>query len=746
MTALARHLTDIGKAVHMARVGSVVAAVCFVLVGYALVSAANRAHQDELNEKANQLKNALMLQFSLIEQEVATLAQILSIKGVRDLNDFDKVWSQNHRQFSSDLTRVVAYAPILSRSELSLFGNYYQRNTDYFEAQGYPDLPLLNLTGPPLSAPLLFVDPPSARQTKFGIDLTENTEGFRAVQQMFLLNQPALVGPYILSLDAQRGDNYLSLMVLSPVVVENGQPSVWQRGVVAAPVTPEVMLSQSGAVDGLGDYSIRLSVNDADAPPIEIAPNSADIDWMDRVLPELIADDALLSLGGRTLTLSVSKANRFSPTEAIMFVVIMGSIFAVIALSWLYLRHIKHASGLVQAELLERESELRASERRIAYLQNQEAIGELVGGVAHDFNNILAIVLANAELLLDMPLDENGQDCTNEIRKSASRGTSLSRQLLAFGKRSYLEPKAHRVDDLLGEAMVLFKRIMPASIEISSDVSEALPPVQIDRNQLETAFLNLAINARDAMPDGGKFTLTAQLTHITASQTAHLPGDLIPGEYVRVRLRDTGFGMSKALAEKVFDPFVTSKKVGTGSGLGLSMVQGFMRQSGGTIYLQTQEGSGTTVVLLLPVARSLDAESSVETKPRRASRQTQKTILLVEDERGVRLAMTRQLRAAGHNVVAVNSGNAALQVLDEKSNIDLIISDMVMPGALQGVGLASEVRNRLPDLPILLMSGYPKEIVGANAEMSPLPPMVQKPVSRDALLDAVRVELNLSSR
>lgn len=142
MTALARHLTDIGKAVHMARVGSLVAAVCFVLVGYALVSAANRAHQDELNEKANQLKNALMLQFSLIEREVATLAQILSIKGVRDLNDFDKVWSQNHRQFSSDLTRVVAYAPILLRSELSLFGNYYQRNTDYFEAQGYPDLPL----------------------------------------------------------------------------------------------------------------------------------------------------------------------------------------------------------------------------------------------------------------------------------------------------------------------------------------------------------------------------------------------------------------------------------------------------------------------------------------------------------------------------------------------------------------------------------------------------------------------------
>ena len=387
--------------------------------------------------------------------------------------------------------------------------------------------------------------------------------------------------------------------------------------------------------------------------------------------------------------------------------------------------------GAVQdiTEDVQRETEIRQ-------FQKQEALGKLVAGVAHDFNNILAVALGNAEMLKD-GLSERDQDqAVTEIIKAVERGASLSGQLLAFGRRSSLEPAEHNVGQVLHDLTGMLSRVLPEKITVMTYGTPEAPPVLVDRHQLETALLNLAINARDAMPDGGRLDIDADTLVISERDPLTVTSGLEPRTYTRIQVKDTGIGVSKEMQREIFDPFFTTKAVGEGSGLGLSMVLGFAQQSGGTVLFDSEPGIGTTVSLLLPTASG--SKDSPETADQVEKPTDTARILLVEDEAPVRQVLARVLESGGHDVSIATNGQEALALLQSGPTPDVLVTDIVMPGSVQGIELAKVAREQFPDLRIVFVSGYPQEAQREVIGWAEKPIALRKPVRRQALLAAIQ--------
>jgi signal transduction histidine kinase/ActR/RegA family two-component response regulator len=391
-------------------------------------------------------------------------------------------------------------------------------------------------------------------------------------------------------------------------------------------------------------------------------------------------------------------------------------------------RDLRIANQRLIVEIDEREH----AEAALRQAQRMEAIGQLTGGIAHDFNNLLMVVSSNAELLRRYALDERALGRVAAILQATARGERLTRQLLAFSRRQMLRPEILDLRQVMREAADMLSRSLRADIALAIDVAEDLRPVAVDRAELELALLNIGVNARDAMPNGGTLRLVARNVSLGADDPA---GPGLEGDFVALTLSDTGSGMAPEVAAQAFEPFFTTKEVGQGSGLGLSQVYGFAKQSGGTATIASEHGKGTSVTMLLPVA-SGRARAAAKTDAAEApSTGTPPVrILLVEDNDEVASATASMLRELGCHTTEAKDGPSALALLEHEPGIELVMSDIVMPGAMNGLELARVLRERRPDLSVLLATGYSQYGREVAAEGFAL---LEKPYRLDSLARAI---------
>lgn len=387
-------------------------------------------------------------------------------------------------------------------------------------------------------------------------------------------------------------------------------------------------------------------------------------------------------------------------------------------------------------------TERRAAEEQLRQVQKMDAIGQLTGGIAHDFNNLLAIVQGNLELLRERaPDNERLTSLINAAHGATRRGATLNQRLLAFARRQPLAPSACDMNKVVGEMAGLFVRTLGDNIDLRTHFAEGLWPASIDPNGLETAVLNLAINARDAMPSGGNLTITTGNKTYTPDHPSP-DQDVMHGEYVMLQVGDSGTGMDTETLEKAFDPFYTTKGMGKGSGLGLSMVYGFARQSGGTATVESVEGQGTTITLLFPRSEDdIATRESIVTGP--APEGAGERILIVEDDSDVRDMAIGMFESLNYTTLIAGSAEEALDILNREDGIELLFTDVMLGSGDNGPELAKKARQGRPGLRILFASGYTAEEFDRGTPFE-LGALINKPYERAELARAVRVALETS--
>ncbi|HEX9563862.1 MAG TPA: response regulator [Gemmatimonadaceae bacterium] len=383
-------------------------------------------------------------------------------------------------------------------------------------------------------------------------------------------------------------------------------------------------------------------------------------------------------------------------------------------------------------------SEARQLERQLEHSQKLEAIGHLAGGVAHDFNNMLTVIGGHVEFIrcATEPDDPVASDL-DVIQQAVTRGAGLTRQLLAFSRKQVLQPRPLDPGGVLQNLVPMLTSLIGEDILVAVKPSGPVGWIMADQGQLEQVIVNLAVNARDAMPRGG--TMTLALAEVTVDASGTWPADVLPGAYVELSVVDSGCGMDAATRSRVFEPFFTTKAPGKGTGLGLSTVYGIVKQSGGFIVCESEPELGTTFRVLLPSVEQ--AHESVERVQTGAQRIGTETVLVVEDQAALRLVLTRTLSMLGYQVLEASHGGDALQLLStERRRVDVVLTDVVMPG-MNGRELADGLRLEYPDLPVILMSGYPDDDVLRQGLLDTGCTYISKPFSSDDLAVAIRAAL-----
>jgi PAS domain S-box-containing protein len=376
-------------------------------------------------------------------------------------------------------------------------------------------------------------------------------------------------------------------------------------------------------------------------------------------------------------------------------------------------------------------TERRAAEGRLRQAQKMEAVGQFTGGAAHDFNNLLMAILGSLEILRKrLPNDQRLLALLDNAVLGAKRGSALTQRMLAFARRQELKQEAVDVACLISDMMELLERSLGPAIDIETHFPRESVIVRTDANQLETALLNLAVNARDAMPHGGTITIGVVVEHVKDAHPTNLP----PGQFACLSVSDTGLGMDEATLARATEPFFTTKGIGKGTGLGLSMVEGLTGQSGGKLMARSALGQGTTIELWLPIATDAITKTSERdlAEADTPAAKHQLCILAVDDDNLVLANMAVMLEDLGHKVIAVGSGSRAVEVIDSTPAIDLVVTDQAMP-AMTGLQLIEQIRARRPALPVILATGYAEFPQGVNASIGRL----AKPFTQRALAEAL---------
>jgi len=390
---------------------------------------------------------------------------------------------------------------------------------------------------------------------------------------------------------------------------------------------------------------------------------------------------------------------------------------------------------LVHAEDI---SERKQLEAQLAWSQKMETVGRLAGGIAHDFNNLLTTITGYAELgMMRLHPGDRVYADLQEILKASERAARLTQQFLAFSRRQIIEPKVVNLNAILADTDRMLRRIIGEDIELVTLLAENLAPVKVDPGQIEQVVVNLTVNARDAMPDGGKLTIETATVTLDEAYAAHHLG-VSPGEYVMLAVSDTGVGMTDEVKEHLFEPFFTTKEVGKGTGLGLATCYGIVKQNGGNIWVYSEPGRGTTFKIYLPVEDQECEALPIRDRLGYLPRGTE-TVLLVEDESSVRSMAVRILREQGHRVLEACTGEEALRLVREMKNeeISLLLTDLVMPH-MGGQELARRVRAERPDIKVLFFSGYTDEAAVRHGVLDPGSAFLQKPFSPAALVRKIR--------
>jgi signal transduction histidine kinase/ActR/RegA family two-component response regulator len=387
-----------------------------------------------------------------------------------------------------------------------------------------------------------------------------------------------------------------------------------------------------------------------------------------------------------------------------------------------------------------------AAQARAAHAERMQALGQLAGGIAHDFNNVLQALAGAAALIERRPGDAVGVRRLAGIAiEAADRGASITRRLLAFGRRGDLRAEALDAAALLGGLREILGHTLGAAVNVQVRSQAGLPRLLADKGQLETALVNLATNARDAMPEGGRLVLAAETEIVSPHGPAPAPG-LAPGRYVRLTVADTGVGMDAATLARASEPFFTTKAIGVGTGLGLPMAKGFAEQSGGGLHTESRPGEGTTVTLWLPEAgaasTNVDARPENSADPTTARPATPTRVLLVDDEHLVREIIAEYLEDAGYGVLSAANGTEALGLLAATESVDILVTDLSMPG-MDGIAVIRAAQTCRPGLPAVLLTGYDGDgaAIATGASVAGTFSLLRKPVRGRDLIDRIRTLL-----
>ncbi|MEM7520486.1 MAG: ATP-binding protein [Pseudomonadota bacterium] len=379
-------------------------------------------------------------------------------------------------------------------------------------------------------------------------------------------------------------------------------------------------------------------------------------------------------------------------------------------------------------------TDLREAEARVRQSQRIEVIGTLTGGVAHDFNNLLAIILGNLELSLELREPDEQRALIREAIKATYRGADLTKNLLSFARRAHLTPTRLNLNKVVQSTMEWGYRVMPATISIENTLMTGLWDTDLDRTSVQNAIINILLNARDAMPEGGQVTIETSNLDVVDNGAE----GIAPGRYVMLAISDTGHGIEADKLRLICEPFYSDKPPGSGSGLGLSMVQGFIEQSGGTLQISSEVGAGTTVKLFFKAVIQAAPGAVADVPQMRAAHGGGARILVAEDEQAVSQILCSTLESAGYDVTTAADGDTALEIFRQSQPFDLVLTDIVMPGRLQGPALVEAVRAEQPDIPCVFLSGYAEE---TTAPRRPADPHLMKPVGRLDLLATVSAAL-----
>ena len=399
------------------------------------------------------------------------------------------------------------------------------------------------------------------------------------------------------------------------------------------------------------------------------------------------------------------------------------------------------------SERLEAQKKLQAAQEKLANSQKMEAVGQLSGGIAHDFNNLLMIVIGNLETAqhqsLKPPINPALNRALSNAMRGAHRAAALTGRLLAFSRRQALDPKPTDVNKFLSGATDFLQRSLGERVQVETVGAAGLWWVEVDQNQLESALVNLAINARDAMPNGGKLTIEGANIWVDENYSQLNP-ELPTGQYVAICVTDTGTGMAPDVLNRAFEPFFTTKELGQGTGLGLSQVYGFVKQSGGHIKIYSELNQGTTIKIYLPRLRALAPDEIGEIDQALIGAEGAETVLVVEDDSDVRAYLADVLRGLDYRVIAAPNAEAALDLLRSDKTVDLLLTDIIMPG-WNGRELAKEAELLRPGLRVLYMTGYSRNAVVHQGRLDEGVDLVQKPVSQAQLATRVRTALDRKS-
>jgi PAS domain S-box-containing protein len=391
----------------------------------------------------------------------------------------------------------------------------------------------------------------------------------------------------------------------------------------------------------------------------------------------------------------------------------------------------------------------RRAEESLRQAQKMEAVGQLTGGIAHDFNNLLTVVLGGLEVIERQLPALPASPAVSRITRAkdmalqgVQRAVTLTSRLLAFSRQQPLAPKPLDANRLVSGVCELLRRTLGEAVSLETVLAGGLWQSFADVNQLENALVNLAVNARDAMPNGGKMTIETANCYLDEAYVATLAEPVTHGQYVLIAVTDTGFGMDRETAEKAFEPFFTTKDIGKGTGLGLSQVYGFVRQSAGHVKIYSEPGEGTTVKIYLPRHFGPTDRTTVDAVPEAARAIGTETILVVEDDEDLRIYAIEILRELGYRVLEAANGADALAILDRGGDIDLLLTDVVMPGGLNGRQLADEALRRRPRLRVLFTTGYTRNAIVHHGRLDPGIHLIGKPFSFQELAAKVRTRLD----
>ena len=514
--------------------------------------------------------------------------------------------------------------------------------------------------------------------------------------------------------------------------------SAAQEYVNTLDVDPQIQIA--AVYDAAGNLFAAHARDPARPAPAMLPSRTAstDGDGLDVTAPVQQGGVTIGTVYVRSLIEPISR--RFERYGVVALLVAMaGLIFMLLGAAQSRLADVNDRLSRQGAELADANRDLRAqieqreqAETALRQAQKMEAIGQLTGGIAHDFNNLLQVIMGNLEVLQRRDLVEN--DVAKRLVAAAARGAeraaTLTQRLLAFARRQPLNPKPLDVNALVAGMSELLHRSLGEGIVIQTVLATGLWRVAVDANQLESALLNLAVNARDAMPSGGRLTIETENAHLDEAHAS--AQEAKAGDYVSIAVTDTGTGMSRDVLQKAFEPFFTTKDFGKGSGLGLSQAYGFMRQSGGHVRIDSEVGSGTTVRLYLPrIADEADAIPAVDAEalPRGS---IDRLILVVEDDPEVRAHAVTMLRELGYGVVEAMDGRSALGILEATPDIAMMFTDVGLPG-MNGRELADEARKRRPGLRVLFTTGYARDAIVHNGRLDAGVELLTKPFTYAAL-------------